>query len=37
MANVVDMTEQIIDGKIMLVGFELCAFDNIPIIDVGRS
>lgn len=34
---VVEIIEQIIDGRIIDEGFELPAFDNIPIIDVGRS
>ena len=37
MAIMVEISEQMIDGKIMPVGFELPAFDSMPIIDVGRS
>ena len=37
MAIVVEISEQIIEGKIMPVGFELPAFESMPIIDVGSN
>ena len=36
-ASVVDTIEQIIDGRRIFVGFELLAFESMPIIDVGKS